>query len=103
MSVHSGKAAPQKQQVHPAVIVLAVVVLLAFVFWRAHAAFTIPQGKLPPPPTQDINFLMQKARECQGDFNKLSPADQEKVQKISHGWGVASMQSDWRRESQGQH
>ncbi|HZT42255.1 MAG TPA: hypothetical protein VFA07_08695 [Chthonomonadaceae bacterium] len=100
MSVRSSKAEPQKQQVPPAVIVIAVVVLLAFVVWRGWAAFTMPQGKLPPPPTQDINFLEQKARECQGDFSKLSPADQQKVQQISHGFGPAAMASDWRKESQ---
>ncbi|HLV81891.1 MAG TPA: hypothetical protein VKT32_16505 [Chthonomonadaceae bacterium] len=99
MSVHSSKADSQKQ-VPPFVIAIAVALLVVFIAWRGWATFTMPQGKLPPPPTQDINFLMQKARECQGDFSKLSPADQAKVQQISHGFGPAAIASDWRKESQ---
>ncbi len=37
--------------------------------------------------TQDQDFLKQKARECSGDFSKLSPADQKKVNEITAGRG----------------
>jgi hypothetical protein len=81
-------------------MVIAVAALIAFLAWRGWVAFAgPPTGKLPPPPTQDINFLYQKARECKGDFSKLSPDDQAKVQQISRGFGPAAMASDWRELS----
>src|SRR5689334_9759162 len=87
-----------RQQVSPVVVALLALALIAFVVWRAWSAFAgPPTGKLPPPPTQDINFLQQKAKDCQGDFNKLSPEDQAKVQKISMGFGQAAMASTYRK------
>ncbi len=98
MSVRSSKPA-SGQKVSPVVVVLAAVALLAFLAWRAWVAFAPPHAwPLPPPPTQDINFINQKAQEAQGDFNKLSPEDQAKVQKISHGFGPASIASAWREQ-----
>ncbi|HZP83478.1 MAG TPA: hypothetical protein VFB21_17670 [Chthonomonadaceae bacterium] len=106
MSLSSGKTtrnAP-KPQVSPVVVAALVIALLAFVIWRGVAAFSGPKaGPLPPPPTQDIAFLQQKAKECQGDFAKLSPADQTKVQQLTHGFGAAAMASNYRQLSQGAH
>jgi len=89
-----------RQQVSPMVVVLLMIALIAFVTWRAWSAFAGPRaGKLPPPPTQDINFIQQKAKECQGDFTRLSPEDQKKVQKITMGFGQALMASTYRKLS----
>lgn len=97
MSVHTGKPAA-RQKVSPVVIAIAVVLLAGFVAWRGWAAFAGPQaGPLPPPPTQDINYISQMARATQGDFNKLSPDDQAKVQKITHGWGQSALVGAWRK------
>jgi hypothetical protein len=77
---------------------IAVVAVVLFIAWRAWVAFApIQAGPLPPPPTQDINFVMQKSVECQGDFGKLSAADQAKVQQITHGWGPSAIAADWRK------
>jgi uncharacterized lipoprotein YajG len=38
------------------------------------------------------NFLRQKAMESSGDFNRLSPEDQQQVQKLTNGKGVAEIQ-----------
>ena len=102
MNVTSIKTAETgaRQQVSPVVVALLAIVLIAFIVWRAWSAFAgPPTGKLPPPPTQDINFIQQKAKECQGDFTKLSPEDQAKVQKITMGFGQASMASTYRKLS----
>lgn len=95
MSVRSNKST-SRQQIHPAVVVVAVVALVAFIIWIGMRSFAgPPQGNLPPPPTQDLNYIVQKAKECQGDFKKLSAADQAKVQKITQGWGESTMASKW--------
>lgn len=97
MSVRASKPA-SGQKVSPVVIAIAVVLLLAFVSWRGYVALSGPQaGPLPPPPTKDINFISQKARESQGDFNKLSADDQAKVQQITHGWGLSAIAGAWRK------
>jgi len=98
------RAAPStpKQSVSPVVVVLAVLALVLFVAWRAWVAFAPPRmGKLPPPPTQDIQFINQKAREVQGDFSRLSPEDQMRVQQITQGFGPAAIASAWRKQQQG--
>jgi hypothetical protein len=37
------------------------------------------------------NFLAQKAKESGGDFNKLSPADQKRVQELTQGHGPQAL------------
>lgn len=97
------RKATEKRHVPPIVVVIAVVALLLFVGWRAWVAFAPPRvGKLPPPPTQEIEFINQKAREVQGDFSRLSPEDQVKIQQMTHGFGPAAIASAWRRQQQGQ-
>ncbi len=99
MSVRPSQAV-SKTQVSPKFVVVAVVVLVAFVAWVGIRAFSGPTaGPLPPPPTAEINLINQMARQCQGDFTKLSPEDQAKVQQITHGFGAASMASTWRHLS----
>ncbi len=88
-----------KQGLGPVPIVVAVVVLVGFLVWYGMRVFGGPPTRpLPPPPTADIDFVKQKAHESQGDFKKLNPADQQKVQQITHGWGVSAIASDWRKE-----
>jgi hypothetical protein len=84
-------------------VIVAVIALIAFVAWRGWVAFAPISGHpLPPAPTQDINYVEQKAVECQGDFSKLSADDQAKVQQITHNYGPAMMASNW-REHQKKH
>ena len=102
MSVRTNKSVAGKR-ISPAAVVVAVILLIAFVSWRAWVAFApVAAGPLPPAPTQDINYLKQKAIECQGDFNKLSADDQAKVTQISHGFGPAAMASNWRKHNKPQ-
>src|SRR5207302_23463 len=101
MSTRTKKQAAS-QGVHPIAVAIAVVALVAFVGWLGLRTFGGPPTRpLPPPPTADINFVKQKAHEVQGDFKKLSPEDQKKVQQITHGWGVSAIASDWRKEKEG--
>lgn len=90
-----------KQNVSPIIVVIAFLALALFVAWRAWVTFAPPRmGKLPPPPTRDIEYINQKAREVQGDFSKLSPEDQMRVQRITQGFGPAAIASSWRRQQQ---
>lgn len=93
-----------KRSVPPGVIAIAVVLLVLFVGWRAYEAFApIRSGPLPPPPTKDIEFIKQKAQEAQGDFAKLSPEDQQKVQQAAHGFGQAAIASAWNKLQRNPH
>jgi hypothetical protein len=101
MNVSSSKLARDespRQQVSPLVVALVAALLIAFIVWCGWSAFAgPPTGKLPPPPTEEINFLHQKATESQGDFTRLTPDDQTKIQKITHGFGIAAIASEWRK------
>ncbi len=101
MKATGSKPSAPKQNVSPVVAILIVLALVLFVAWRAWVTFAPPRmGKLPPPPTQDIEFINQKAREVQGDFSRLSPEDQMRVQRITQGFGPAAIASAWRKQQQ---
>ena len=88
-------------QVSPILIGVVVIALVAFVIWRGVSAFSgPPTGKLPPPPAGQLTYLRQEAMQCQGDITKLDPADQTKIQQITHGFGEAAMQSQYRIQTQ---
>ncbi len=85
----------------PVATIIAIVAVVAFVAWRAWVAFT-PQIVMHPPAQaqqqRDVDFVAQKAREVQGDFTKLSPDDQTKVQQVTHGFGPAAIASTWKKQ-----
>ncbi len=102
MSTRTAKQS-QGSGASPVVIAIAVVVLVVFIAWRGWVALRGPvAGPLPPPPTADINFVKQKSIEVQGNFDKLSPEDQDKVQKITHGWGKSAIISNWGKHQRGE-
>jgi hypothetical protein len=57
---------------------VAIALVAAIVGYRF-----VPQGEVRPNAsafeTPEFKFMLEKARACQGDFNKLSPADQQAV------------------------
>ncbi len=104
MSARTNKATG-KQAVPPAIVAIVVVLLVVFVAWRAYRAFAGPAVMVHPPVTaqmqQDQAYVSQKAREARGDFARLSPADQAKVQQLTHGFGAPAIASAYRKQ-QGQ-
>lgn len=93
-----GVGSAGSQKVTPVIGIFLTLVLIAFVAWRGWVAFApIQAGPLPPEPTAEINFIAQKAKDCQGDFTKLSADDQAKVNQISRGFGPANIAAAWRK------
>jgi hypothetical protein len=60
----------------------------------ASAALVLPGcGPRPAVTSRKVSedFLTQKARESGGDFNRLSPEDQKRVQSMTQGHGVQAI------------
>jgi hypothetical protein len=61
------------------------------------ATLLFPCGCGPRPSTARArpmnDYLTQKARESGGDFNKLSPEDQKRVQSMTQGHGPQAIRS----------
>jgi hypothetical protein len=71
----------------PIVVGVCVVLLIFLVFLGYH--YLGPHREYLPPHAAgpDESWMMQKAMETQGDFGKLSPADQQEA--FRHGGGEA--------------
>ncbi len=84
----SGQSA-SKNGVPPAVGVVIAVLLVLFISWvgyaslAPHAPQEVKREAASPQLAENDAWLKQKATECQGDFDKLSPEDQKKAQEIT--------------------
>ncbi|MDX1933787.1 MAG: hypothetical protein SFU56_14410 [Capsulimonadales bacterium] len=75
---------PAKTPVNPAILIAAVVFVVALIGGLAYY-FLFPHSApvTPRPLTESESYLQTKARESEGDFNRLSPTDQrELIQKL---------------------
>ncbi len=45
----------------------------------------------PPIPQVDHDLMVRLAKKCQGDFSKLSPQEQAKVNEMENGYGVIAI------------
>jgi hypothetical protein len=79
----------------PAVAAALVVVLLAFVGWLAWANLFAPPKPAPMDAKGQANheYIKQLAVKSGGDFSKLSPDEQQKLQKMTTGYGAMAMKS----------
>lgn len=106
MSVGAQKTGERKNPPIGAIIAL-VVLLVVFLAWYAEKSFNPMYGAVHAPQSglqaSDEAYIRQEAQASQGDFNKLSPADQQKVNQILHGWGAVGLKSWWTRIQQGSH
>lgn len=67
-------------------------------FWLYRANFkTVPSAK---PIVVDKVLLLRLARQCQGDFNKLSPEDRARVNRMTGGYGVVAIGQAYRANGQ---
>jgi hypothetical protein len=78
-----------KKAASPIVVAIAVIALGVGLFFMADFTF----GPLLPPPDpfggmSQGEWVQKLARETEGDFNKLSPANQKQMNGISRGNGA---------------
>lgn len=91
---------PPKQQASPLTVAAAIVGLAVILFFMADFTF----GPLIPPPdpfggmTQG-EWVQKLARQTEGDFNKLSPADQKQMNSISRGNGARYLKVAYENQS----
>jgi hypothetical protein len=79
----------------PAVAAALVIVLVAFVGWLAWANLFAPPKPAPMDAKGQANheYIKQLAVKSGGDFSKLSPDEQQKLQKMTTGYGAMAMKS----------
>ena len=88
MAMESPKGGMQRA-ISP-VLVAAVAALLV----AGLGAYGYNQMALPAPARAEVperGWLEQKANECKGDFNRLIPEDQARVNKLTNNYGVIAM------------
>jgi hypothetical protein len=89
----AGKA-DENRGVSPAVMAVAVAVLLLFVGWLAYANLFAPPKA--PPPTPEAQQRLDKyddwAKKTHGDINKLSPEERDTLMKETGGYGAGILQ-----------
>lgn len=87
MAVNGAKNAKDKTNANLPIIVIAVVALVAFMIWMGYRSFG-PE----PKPVNDLTrahdqWMEQVAKVSGGDFSKVKPEDQAKLQSESYGHG----------------
>jgi hypothetical protein len=81
--------------VTPAIMGVAVVVVVALVGWLAYT--NLFSGPKPPPMNntateqQTTDTMASLAKKCQGDFSKLSPEDQATAKKMAGGMAAMAI------------
>ena len=72
-------------------VIFALIGRLYFVNFVPHPAPVVHQ--MSPEMSQLNDWIHKKAIECKGDFNKLSPEDQQYLQQNTRGMGQMIMQN----------
>ena len=98
MAVNTGRSAKKTDRgrsVHPAVIAVAVVVLLTLVGWLAYANLLAPPKSAPMDATGQANhdYIKRLAKQSMGDISKLSPDDVKKLQEMTKGYGAMALKA----------
>ena len=94
MAVNSNNTG-QKQGLSTPIILVVVVLAVAFIGYLAYHNFVPHEhpAVASGPLTPQEQFLKQEAQKCGGDFSKLPPEDQAKVQAATRGYGVPAMKT----------
>ena len=89
------KGAKRAVSVPPAVVAILVVALVAFIGWLAYANLLAPPKPAPMDAKGQANhdFIKQLAVKSGGDMSKLSPEEQQKLQKLTTGYGAMAMKN----------
>jgi len=80
-----------KTQVSPAMIAIGVLILIVFIGWIGYRNLGPAEHTALPDNVQTpiAKWIRAKAQESGGDINKLSPDDQQQLQRVTQGKGVA--------------
>ena len=81
----------QEQGANKLPIAIAAVVLAVVVIFISYKFFTPRTEEIKLKDTPNITWMKQKALDVKGDFSKLSPTDQKKVNEYSHNYGPVSI------------
>lgn len=89
--------------IHPAVIAAAAVLLVVLMGGLYYVNFTPHSYTAPPRPgaKERIDWINAKARETQGDYSKLSPADREMLEEKTERHGAMALGMAWKGLSKG--
>ena len=79
--------AKSKSTVSPPMVAAACIALLAVIIYLAVSSFSPVHETLKIPKSETTRWIEQKAAESSGEYSRLSPQDQQKLQKLSHGRG----------------
>jgi hypothetical protein len=90
-SMPAQSRAKEKATASPAMIAVAVVILIAFIGLMAYHSLGPTAHPVIPDNVQTpiARWIRAKAQESGGDINKLSPEDQRQLQGVTQGKGVA--------------
>jgi hypothetical protein len=87
--------------VSPAALIAAAVVLIAFIAFLAYRTL----GPFTPPETFSVQdqktWVNEAAKKSQGDFSRLSPEEQKKLNDISLGNGATYLRRTYERQQGG--
>lgn len=79
-----------------ALLIVGLIVVIAIAAYFSYQAMPRSGGVTGVvKQNPQFDFLTAKAKECQGDFSRLSPEDQQKVNEASHGRGAEYMARAW--------
>ena len=76
---------------------VALIVLAIFI----SSKFALHRDIITLSDTPGITFMKQKAVECKGDYSKLTPEDQAKVEQYSNNHGPMSISMYYQAPQQG--
>ena len=83
-----------KRQISPVAAAVAAVIFLGVVIF-VYAKMSTPTSPLPGSQSSASkgpgDFFAQKAKECGGDFSRLSAQDQQQIQAMTGGKGAETM------------
>lgn len=100
MAIKSQKPAP-KPATSPVTIAIAAAALIAFFAILAYMNF----GPRPVPKDSTVanpkfQWIVDRAKELKGDFSKLTPDEQAKVQQVMQGKGETMFNFYYRQTQQ---
>lgn len=93
----SASSSPLAAPLPPQVVVVAALLVIAVIGWVAYRAF----GPIAQPPTFTVSdqkaWVADLARKSGGDFSRLGPAEQKRLDAISLGNGARMLRSAYER------
>jgi len=80
VALDTGQAGGDKRQM---LIAVALIVLIVLAGYFSYSKFMPHRQVVTYADTPDMTWMKQKAMECKGDPNNLSPEDQQKLHQVA--------------------